>query len=40
MGDKTNVDYGRPERVWKNFEIKKFKRISLFVCSKLYIIVS
>ena len=40
MGDKTNADYAHPERVWKNSEIKKFRRISLIVCSKPYIIVS
>ena len=36
----TDADYAHAKRVCKDFEIKKFRRISCYVCSKRYIIVS
>ena len=40
MEDITDADYEYAKRVCKDFTIKKFRRISLFVCSKQYTIVS
>ena len=40
MEDITDADYAHAKRVCKNFEIKIIRRISWFVCSKQYIIVS
>ena len=40
MEDITDAHYRYAKRVCKNFEIKKVRRISWFVCSKRYIIVS
>ena len=40
MEDITEADYVHAKRVCKDFEIKKFKRISRFVCLQQYIIVS
>ena len=34
MEDTTDADYAHAKRVSKDFEIKKFRRISWFVCSK------
>ena len=36
----TDADYAHTKRVCKDFEIKKFRRTSWFVCSKQYIIVN
>ena len=38
--DITDADYAHAKRVCKDFEIKKFRGISWFVCSKWYIILS
>ena len=40
MEDITDEDYPHSKRVFKNFEIKRIRGISWFVCSKLYIIVN
>ena len=40
MEDITEADYVHAKRVCKDFEIKKIKRISRFVCLQQYIIVS
>ena len=40
MGHITEADFAPAKRVCKYFEIKEFRRISLFVCSNQYIIVS
>ena len=34
MEDNTDADYAHAKRVCKDFEIKKIRRISRFVCSK------
>ena len=34
MEDITDADYAHAKKVSKDFEIKKFRRISWFVCSK------
>ena len=34
MEDTTDADYAHTKRVSKDFEVKKFRRISWFVCSK------
>ena len=39
MEDITDVDYAHAKRVYKNLE-EAFRRMSWFVCSKWYIIVS
>ena len=38
--DITDVDYTHGKEVFKNVEIKKFRRISWFIWSKQFIIVS
>ena len=40
MEDITDACYAHSKRVCKDFEIKKFRRRSSFVCSKRYTIVS
>ena len=40
MEDITEADYVHAKRVCKDFEIKKIKRISRFVCLQQYIIVT
>ena len=40
MEDITDADYAHTKRIFKDFETKKFRRISWFVRSKQYIIVS
>ena len=37
--DITAKDYAHVKRICKDFEIKKSRRISWFVCSKKYIVV-
>ena len=40
MENITDADYTHTKRVYKDLKIKKFSRISQFVCSKQHIIVS
>ena len=40
MEDITDSDYRHAKWMCKDFEIKKVRRISWFICSKQYIIVS